>query len=144
MPEPEERREWQEREYEGPRTAVEEIVCGIWAEVLRLERVGIGENFFELGGIAAGDAGDLAGAAVFETEVALAVIFEEPTVAGLAGAIVEAREGREEGKKEKEGGMGLGRSCGCRGRACLRRRMRSSGCGSSTSWSQGARPTTSA
>ena len=46
---------------------------------------------------------------VFETEVALAVIFEEPTVAGLAGAIVEAREGRKEGKKEKEGGRRAGR-----------------------------------
>ncbi len=104
LPEPEERREWQEREYEGPRTAVEEIVCGIWAEVLRLERVGIGENFFELGGHSLLATQVISRVRrVFETEVALAVIFEEPTVAGLAGAIVEAREGRKEGKKEKEG-----------------------------------------
>src|SRR5262249_26497916 len=33
-----------------PRTAVEEIVAGIWSEVLRLKMVGVKENFFELGG----------------------------------------------------------------------------------------------
>jgi hypothetical protein len=40
----------EERKYEGPRTAVEEILCGIWEEVLNVERVGIHHNFFELGG----------------------------------------------------------------------------------------------
>jgi aryl carrier-like protein len=40
----------EERKFEGPRTAVEEILCGIWEEVLNVERVGIHHNFFELGG----------------------------------------------------------------------------------------------
>ena len=36
--------------YEGPQTPVEEILGGIWCEVLKLERVGREENFFSLGG----------------------------------------------------------------------------------------------
>ena len=36
--------------YEGPRTEVERRMCAVWEEVLGVERVGIRDNFFSLGG----------------------------------------------------------------------------------------------
>ncbi|HEX2079756.1 MAG TPA: AMP-binding protein, partial [Longimicrobium sp.] len=36
--------------YVAPRTPVEEVLAGIWAEVLKVERVGVHDNFFALGG----------------------------------------------------------------------------------------------
>jgi pimeloyl-ACP methyl ester carboxylesterase len=36
--------------YVAPRTPSEQILAGVWAELLELERVGIEENFFDLGG----------------------------------------------------------------------------------------------
>jgi acyl carrier protein len=39
-----------ENKFVAPRTSVEEAVAGIWCEVLGLEKVGIRDNFFDLGG----------------------------------------------------------------------------------------------
>jgi acyl carrier protein len=69
----------------APRTAIEEVISSIWREVLRLERVGIYDNFFALGGHSL-----LATQVTFSIREKLGVdlplrrIFETPTVAGLA------------------------------------------------------------
>ncbi|AGP41601.1 hypothetical protein SCE1572_48190 [Sorangium cellulosum So0157-2] len=74
-----------------PRTATEEIVASIWAEVLGLEAVGANEGFFELGGHSL-----LATRAIsrvrasFQVELPLRSIFDHPTVAQLARAVDEA------------------------------------------------------
>ena len=72
---------------QGP---VEEKVAAIWAEVLRLDRVGAQENFFELGGHSLLATQVLSRVQeTFNVELALRAFFEAPTVAGLAQAIFE-------------------------------------------------------
>jgi amino acid adenylation domain-containing protein len=73
-----------------PRTAVEEVLAGIWTELLGREQVSVHDNFFELGGHS------LLGIQVlsrvrqaFRVELPPRDLFEAPTVAGLAAALVE-------------------------------------------------------
>ncbi|HSF43791.1 MAG TPA: non-ribosomal peptide synthase/polyketide synthase [Thermoanaerobaculia bacterium] len=86
--------EWQRtaKSYQAPRTPVEEVLAGIWAEILGLERVGAADHFFDLGGhslLATRVMSRLRGA--FEVEMPLRDLFEAPVLADLAARIEAAR-----------------------------------------------------
>ncbi|MGC5568945.1 amino acid adenylation domain-containing protein, partial [Streptomyces sp. FR-108] len=77
-----------ENEYVAASGATEELLAGIWAQVLGVERVGATDGFFDLGGHSL-----MATLAVsrirevFGVEVSLADLFDAPTVRGLASVI---------------------------------------------------------
>jgi len=80
------------RGYEAPQGEVETILAEIWAQLLKVERVGRHDNFFELGGHSL-----LALSLVhrlsqrFELEIALRDVFAAPTLASLAQKLISAQ-----------------------------------------------------
>ncbi len=96
LPAPEQSRPELARAFVAAHNPLEEMLAGIWMEVLNLEQVGIYDNFFELGGHSL-----LATALVsrireaFQVELPLVTLFESPTIAALAERIeVARRKGR--------------------------------------------------
>lgn len=78
------------RSFVEPRTAVEEVLAGIWSDVLRKERVGVEDNFFSLGGHSLAAMQVMARIRkVFQVELSLRTVFESTTVALLAQAMVQ-------------------------------------------------------
>src|SRR5262249_23771683 len=92
LPAPEQDPTGQE-EVEALCTPVEEVIAGVWAEVLGLQRVGARANFFDLGGhslLATRVVSRLSD--LFGVAIPVRVLFEAPTVAELA-RWVEAAQG---------------------------------------------------
>jgi len=86
-------------EYVGPRTEVESVLVGIWQQVLGLPRVGIRDNFFDLGGdsIKSIQVRSRLGKAGYQVE--LTYLFQHPTIEDLAGRVTSTRP-EEEGRRD--------------------------------------------
>jgi len=77
--------------YRAPRTREEELICEIYSDVLKLERVGIDEDFFRLGGnslLAMSMVSRVRSA--LGVELSIRVFFDEPTIAGMAAHLLQA------------------------------------------------------
>lgn len=75
------------------RSPSEELLAGIWCKLLGLDRVGVHERFFDLGGhsiLATQLSARIQES--FGVEIPLRQVFETPTIAGLARAIQTARQ----------------------------------------------------
>ena len=92
LPAPDGARPELEQAFVAPRTDVEQTLANIWAEVLRLDQIGINDNFFDLGGHSLLATQVISRVQVaFNVELPLRAIFENPTVAGLGMALVQAQ-----------------------------------------------------
>ncbi len=80
-----------DREYIAPRNEIERTLAKIWAEILKLKRVGIYDNFFELGGHSI-KATKVIARIYKELGVQLSVrhFFQTPTIAEIAEKIKRA------------------------------------------------------
>lgn len=88
LPAPEQTQPELEKDFVAPCTPAEDLLAGIWAEVLGLERLGVYNNFFDLGGHSLLATKIISRVQeVFQVQLPLRSLFETPTVAGLAGSI---------------------------------------------------------
>jgi hypothetical protein len=96
LPAPERTRAEVGADYVAPRNEREEMLAGIWSEVLGIEQVGVKDDFFALGGHSL-----LATQVIsrvrnsFGVELPLRNLFESPTIAGLALTISESQSERK-------------------------------------------------
>ena len=88
LPTPERTSFQQIEAYQAPRTPFEEILVEIWTDVLKLDRIGIHQNFFEIGGHSLRATQVISRIRnVFQIDFPLRILFESPTIAQLAAQI---------------------------------------------------------
>jgi acyl-coenzyme A synthetase/AMP-(fatty) acid ligase/acyl carrier protein len=96
LPAPDGSRPELDNSYVPPRTSIEQTLVDIWREILRLEKVGIHDNFFDLGGhslLATKIISRVRDA--LKIDLPLRTLFETPTIQGLAQNLYSGRDERD-------------------------------------------------
>ena len=79
-----------EENFVAPHTFVQELLAGIWMQVLKLDKVGIRDNFFESGGHSLNATQVISRARnIFHVELHVYHLFASPTIAQLASIVAE-------------------------------------------------------
>lgn len=87
LPAPDMTRPDLEKAFVAPRTPVEETLAGVWREVLGLDKVGVHDNFFDLGGASIQSLEIISKAGEAGLQLSLEMLFEHQTIAELAAAL---------------------------------------------------------
>jgi acyl carrier protein len=90
-------------QYVAPTNEVEKKLAGMWSEILKKDRVGIDDNFFDLGGqsLAAMRLMSII-KEVFNVKVPLTAFFQVSTIKAIAGLILETQSLEGQGKEAEE------------------------------------------
>jgi amino acid adenylation domain-containing protein len=89
--------------YLAPQTPLEQVLAGMFSQILSLERIGADDSFFDLGGHSLLATQILSRVReAFQLELPLRKLFRAPTVAGLAAAILEDEAERERVERTAE------------------------------------------
>ena len=84
LPEPQTPAEIDES-FAAPRTPIEELLAATWRAVLKLEQIGIHDNFFDLGGHSLLAAKVVSNVRItLDVEFGMVDVFQAPTIASLA------------------------------------------------------------
>ncbi len=79
-----------EKEYVAPQTSVEQVLAGIWCDVLGTEKVGIYDNFFEIGGHSLLATQVISRVRkVFSEELPVGTVFEGQTISEFANILIK-------------------------------------------------------
>jgi amino acid adenylation domain-containing protein len=96
-----------------PRTNIERLLANIWQEILKIDPLGIHDNFFDLGGhslLATQVISRVRNA--LQLDVPLRKLFEAPTIAAFAATVEEALLEEVETLTENEASQRLEEGCG--------------------------------
>jgi ubiquinone/menaquinone biosynthesis C-methylase UbiE len=92
-----------DQEYIAPANDFEQSIARIWAEVMGLERVGVTQNFFDLGGTSLMlEHVQVRLEELLGGDVALTLLFQHPTVESLAAALERPAAGGSQASSDGE------------------------------------------